>query len=343
MTGPSQKVAYLDFTTQLGMFTIATRSTAWAFSQRTYTRLPICKSSNGMTNGHNRSSAIKHGVCISAAMWNAWDLIANLRGVGWDGPPKMHIAKPYFQVESRLVFFLLSLGRAVLMALVSDCLSRYIHSFGPDTFGTPKGGTIFDHTLPPLERYTKSSIVTFLSGLCAYLVIEQVYQMHAALFTALFQQHPSQWPPLFDSPWLSTSLTSFWGRRWHQVFREPFVMVGSKPMERYFGRVGATFGAFAVSGVLHDVGMRGMGRGGDTLPNLGFFLLHGAAVILEHAWKRITGRPVGGIPGFLWVYLAFVLSGQVVVDVWARRGMLASEFYPEAYRPSTLLLNLISK
>ena len=325
------------------MFATAMRSTAWVFAQTTFTRLPICKSGNGTVDGHDGNTPIEHGVSVSTAMWNAWDLIANLRGIGWNGPRRMHIPAPYFLVESRPIFVLLSLSRAIFLILVFDALGRCLRSLGPNTFGTPTGGTIFDPSLAPLERYMKSSIITLITGSGIYLAIETGYQLHAALFTILFQQHPSQWPPLFDSPFLSTSLTSFWGRRWHQLFRECFVVVGSKPMERYLGRVGGVLGAFTVSGVLHDVGMRGMGMDTDTLPVAGFFVMHGIGVIMEYAWKQTTGRRVGGVIGFLWVYFGFVLSGHLVADVWARRGLLGSEFYPEAYRPTTLFLNWISQ
>ncbi|KAG8220733.1 hypothetical protein J3R82DRAFT_3063 [Butyriboletus roseoflavus] len=102
-------------------------------------------------------------------------------------------------------------------------------------------------------------------------------------------------------------------------------------------------GAFAVSGVLHDLGMRGMGRGSDTLSVVGFFLMHGVGVTMEHAWKLATGRRVGGVIGWLWIVPWFFLSGHLLVDVWARRGLIGSEFLPEAYRPTTLFLNWISR
>ena len=308
------------------MFTIAVRSMAWVFVQRPYARLPTSKSGNRSINDHNGNTPTltEHGVSVFSAMWNAWDLLVNLRGIGWNWPQRMHISTPYFQVESRLIFVLLSLFRLPFLAFVYDILRRSVHSLGPDTFATPKGGTIFDSSLTPPERYMKAFIVTALSGANAYVSIELTYQAHAALFTILFRQYPSQWPPLFDSPWLSTSLTSFWGQRWHQLFREYFVAVGSKPLGRYLGRAGIVMGAFAVSGALHDTGLRGMGRGADTLPVAGFFLMNGVGVVMEHAWKQATGRRVSGIIGWLWTFSWLVLWGLPIVDAWARRGLIGS-------------------
>ena len=240
-----------------------------------------------------------------------------------------------------MTFFFLSLGQVVLFTVYNDIVLRYMGSFGPDTFGTPEGGTLFDPSLPPLERYRNSSLVTLCSGFSACFALASVYHMHAALFTLLLQQHPSQWPPFFDTPLLSTSLTNFWGTRWHQLYRESFVEVGSRPLEIYFGRVGRIFGAFAVSGVLHDVGVRGMGRGADTLEVVGFFLLNAVGMNMEYAWKKATGKDVGGIIGFLWAFSFLIVTGSIYTDASAKRGLLAAR--PDAWRPVTSFLNWISE
>ncbi|KIJ66734.1 hypothetical protein HYDPIDRAFT_174116 [Hydnomerulius pinastri MD-312] len=337
-------LAYLNQGQALGMFTLAMRSTAWTFVQEPYARQLSSSSAQPVTNGdHGNSTPKPKAVTIPSAMWNAWDLMMNMRGIGWNWPQRLHIPKPYFQVQSRLVFFALSLARLALFALAFDAVSGYVRSFSPDAIGSPNGGTIFDPSLPPLARYMRSSTITVLSGTSAYLIIEAVYQLHAVEFIMLFQQYPSQWPPLFDSPWLSTSLSGFWGQRWHQLFREYFVAVGGRPLEGRFGRAGIVLGAFVVSGALHDLGMRGMGRGADTLPVVGFFVMHGLGVMMEYTWKKATGKRVGGVLGWLWTFSWFVIWGNFIVDVWARRGLIGSEFVPEPYRPTTLLLNLLGQ
>ncbi|KAF9223536.1 hypothetical protein BS17DRAFT_146814 [Gyrodon lividus] len=337
-------LAYLNQGLALGMFSVAMRSTAWALVRQPYARLPVHSSSNNLVNcdhGSSTRSPKFNAVSIPSAMWNAWDLVANLRGIGWNWPQGLHIPKASFQVESRLAFFVLSLCRLFLFTVAFDTTARCVSWFGPDTFGTSKGGTIFDPSLPPLTRYLRSSAITALSGISAYLTIEAVYQLHAVEFVILFRQYPSQWPPLFDAPWMSTSLSSFWGRKWHQLFREYFVAIGGKPLESLLGRAGIVMGAFAVSGALHDVGMQGMGRGADTFQVMRFFLMHGLGVMMEYVWKKVTGRHVGGFVGWLWMFAWFLLWGNTIVDVWARRGLLGSEFFPEPYRPTTLLLNLL--
>ena len=56
-------------------------------------------------------------------------------------------------------------------------------------------------------------------------------------------------------------------------------------------------GAFAVSGVLHDLWMWGLRQGTEFHFVGGFFLLMGVAVALEHGFnglKEVTERHVGG-------------------------------------------------
>ncbi|KAG9310345.1 membrane bound O-acyl transferase family-domain-containing protein [Chiua virens] len=305
---------YLNQGLALAMFTVALRSTAWAFTKRPYVRLPVYRSHK---DAMNEDSAANPDTSVSSAMWNAADLIVNLRGLGWIGPQKMHIPTSYFHVESRLLFFLLSLCRTILFWVVFDILRKFVYVLGSNSFGTPEGGSIFDLSLPPLERYLKSSTVTLLSGGTAYTIVEAVFHLHATLFVMLFQQYPSQWPPLFDSPWLSTSLTSFWGRRWHQLFREYFVAVGSKPVERYLGRTGIVFGAFTVSGFLHDAGMRGMDRGADTTLVVGFFIMQGVGIIIG---ARLETRYWEARRRDLWLVMGIFLDDVLGTSCRGRLG-----------------------
>ena len=54
-------------------------------------------------------------------------------------------------------------------------------------------------------------------------------------------------------------------------------------------------GAFAVSALIHDLEMWGLRWGTEFHTAGGFFLLMGIGVALEHRFKGLTGRQVGGI------------------------------------------------
>lgn len=72
------------------------------------------------------------------------------------------------------------------------------------------------------------------------------------------------WPRLSNKPIFSNSLTDFWGKRWHSLFRRIFVVVGARPSSSIPEKLGfkkinksvkvgfGTLGAFMTSGVLHE-------------------------------------------------------------------------------------------
>lgn len=71
-----------------------------------------------------------------------------------------------------------------------------------------------------------------------------------------------EWPPLFNSPFLMTSVTSFWGVRWHSFFRKPFLKVGYWPVAYMFRKLGLSaigkilgvYAVFALSAAMHHLG-----------------------------------------------------------------------------------------
>ncbi|KAG2745637.1 hypothetical protein P692DRAFT_201719798, partial [Suillus brevipes Sb2] len=202
---------YLNQGLALAMFTLAMRSTAWAFAKKPYQRIALQPKKT--FNGDPMSGSTKYQLTgvddtpLFTAIWNAWDLSVNLRGIGWDWAEGLRIPKSSCGTKSTTGFLLSTLAKLLFYAVAFDAASGAARDFSPETFGSVEGGTIFDASLPPLSRYTLSTIITILSGWTAYFVIELVYQIHAIEFVLLFGQTPSQWPPLFDAPWLSTLLT----------------------------------------------------------------------------------------------------------------------------------------
>lgn len=320
------------------------RSTAWAFAKKPYKRIAL--QPNKTFNGDTMSQANNQLVNVDdtplfTAIWNAWDLSVNLRGIGWDWAEGLRIPKSSRGIKSTLEFLLNTLAKLLFYALAFDATSGAARDFSPETSGSVEGDTIFDASLPSLSRYTRSTTITLLSGWTAYFVIELVYQIHAIEFVLLFGQTPSQWPPLFDAPWLSTSLASFWGHRWHQLFRECFISVGARPLSYLLGRTGGVMGAFLISGALHYLGLEAMGRGGHPVVVFGFFIMQAIGLILEGMWKRCTGLRVDGFWGLLWTWLWVVFWANFMVDAWARVGLVGSKFFPDDYRPTVLLVYVL--
>ncbi|KAG2111523.1 membrane bound O-acyl transferase family-domain-containing protein [Suillus discolor] len=327
------------------VFTFSMRSTGWAFAKKPYSRIALQpnKTFNGDTmsdSTSNRMTSVED-IPLSTAFWNAWDLSVNLRGIGWDWTKGLRIPKSSFGTESTSKFLLGTLAKLLFNTLAFDAASRAAHYLSPEIFGSTEGDTIFDASLPPLSRYTRSAIITILSGLAVYFMVESLYQIYTIVFVLLFRQAPSQWPPLFDTPWLSTSLTSFWGRKWHQLLREYFISVGARPLSCLFGRPGGVMGAFLISGVLHYLVLKAMERGGHPVAVFGFFIMQAVGLILEDMWKKRTGLRVDGFWGLLWTLLWLVFWGTFMIDAWARVGLIGARFFPGDYRPTVLLVHFL--
>ena len=265
---------------------------------------------------------------VYTALWNAWDLMINTRGIGWNWPQGLVVPKPTFDTDSRFVFILLSAARLALYALGFDACLHIIRRLSPDTFGSLDGGSLFDHTLPPTLELLRAVFVSFVTFWTGYFAMQWSYQLIAIVFIIVFQQRPSQWPPLFDDPWLSTSLTELWGRRWHQMMREQLVKAGVQPFGYLFGRLGGLFGAFFLSGVFHDIEFRSLGRGGNSVVIIGFWVMNSLGVVLERLWMKRTGRRVGGVWGRIWTFGWLAVWGVWMVDEWAKAGRFGALSLP---------------
>lgn len=171
-------------------------------------------------------------------------------------------------------------------------------------------------------------MVTFVTS-----VMDATYDVLTFIAVGLFQSDPKSWPPFADSPWLSTSLHDFWGRRWHQTLRRHFLELGGVPFASIYrslfdrnhpgaktvGKVksktrnqGAiAFGTFLISGLHHMLCTYATLRG-EVMgwPCVLFFVAQSGGLMLEREWKRRTGKSVGGFGGWLWTTLWMLIVGQ---------------------------------
>ncbi|KAL4073182.1 hypothetical protein V8B97DRAFT_1869353, partial [Scleroderma yunnanense] len=329
--------AHLNQGLALGMFMVAMRVATWTLADKPYVKFCDADDQNGNVNKSESESSSSHVNDIYGSLWNALDLCCNLRGIGWNWSKGLHIARPMFKTESRPAFAALSLLRFILYTTALSAVYLSVDTIDPDG---SNGWSIFDSSLPPLQRYLRSSFITAVTGFAAWMIFELTYQFHAFIFTLLFQQKPSQWPPISDQPWFATSLAMFWSRSWQQAFREWFMAIGSRPLEPYLGPY-SPIGAFVLSGIFHEVGVRAMGRGGDALYIVGYFTMQGVGVVLERLYKRLTGKRVGGVLGFLWMWSWQIVWGNFVVDAWVRRGMDPKmEFFAEPFHPVLFIMKI---
>ncbi|TFK75135.1 hypothetical protein BDN72DRAFT_758403 [Pluteus cervinus] len=313
---------------------LAMRNIAWSFVLKPFKRDKL--KPTHAPNEHAHEQGESPGI-------DALDLIINLRGIGWDWSRGLRLPPETRRTNSMKSFTISTFTSLVSHILVFDLIHYAVQWFSPDTIGSPLGGSIYDMTLPLSIRIPRATIITTLSGLAVYSAIQIAYDFSTLVGLHIFGQHPTQWPPLFETPWLATSLTEFWAKRWHQLFRDSFISMGAKPMSLIAGRAGSVVGAFLVSGVLHDGGMWGMGNGTEFSSVGGFFIIQGLGIVLEGLLRKITGHRVGGFFGWVWNTTWVIGWGHLLIDAWARRGLMGSVFIPDQYRLPALLFGSLSR
>jgi hypothetical protein len=108
--------------------------------------------------------------------------------------------------------------------------------------------------------------------------------------------------PIMQRPLASRSLSELWGKRWNLGFRKLTHTWVFLPLQKRFGSVAGTLGAFLASGLLHDLVISVPAGAGYGLPTA-YFLVQGLGVIAE---RSESGKRVGlgrGARGWLWTAL----------------------------------------
>jgi hypothetical protein len=272
------------------------------------------------------------------------DVLNNMRGIGWTWGKDVPLPENPRASQSKVSFTFTILVNILRDILIFDIVHTSMTTLNPSAFTPGSGGSVFDSQLSPLKRYIVSSLTTALFGLTAYHAIDCAYQFGALatfLMPFLPDRDPALWPPLSEKPWQATSVAMFWSRCWHQWIRRSLVVVGARPLGYIAGRAGAVMGAFAVSELLHDLGMWGLG-GDVEWP--GFFLAMGLGVVLEEGWRKLTGKRVSGLVGRLWAAAWVIGWGNVLVDAWLRRGLVqgSASGVPEGLRLVKRIFEIVS-
>ncbi|KAI4523447.1 hypothetical protein K525DRAFT_282709 [Schizophyllum commune Loenen D] len=265
---------------------------------------------------------------------NALDLMFNARGIGWNWGTS--IPKPTYPTR-RAHAILYSLASFIFHTLLVDAVLFIMYTINP-ALRNPEGASMFlDLTGAPLSP-VHTTAITLCMGTIIYAAV--VYPYDAVRITALLLGgDPARWPPLFDAPWAATSLKDLWGRRWHQMFRHSFVVLGAGPGRAVGdwvarvsgmsspGRILALLGAFALSSLLHSLPLHGMGRGGDAFRISVFFMMMGVGIVLEDVWRRTSGKPVCGFAGRVWTYGWLLGWGHSLVEAYCQKGIAGALWF----------------
>ncbi|XAR65727.1 Long-chain-alcohol O-fatty-acyltransferase [Bertholletia excelsa] len=141
------------------------------------------------------------------------------------------------------------------------------------------------------KDYVHPKLMMLLYCLHIYVALEILLAVAGALFRTVAQV---ELEPPFDEPYLSTSLQDFWGRRWNLVVSnilrltvyDPVKSFSSRWMGRRWASVPAVLATFFVSGLMHEMILYNIGRMRPTGEMMCFFLIHGACLALEFAFKK---------------------------------------------------------
>ena len=121
--------------------------------------------------------------------------------------------------------------------------------------------------------------------------------------------------PIMQKPLTSRSLAELWGKRWNLGFRTLSHTWVFQPLQKRFGPVASTLGAFLASGLLHDVVISIPAGAGYGLPTA-YFLLQGLGVLAE---RSKNGQRLGlgrGARGWLWTALIAVGPLYALFHPW---------------------------
>ncbi|KAI6151258.1 hypothetical protein BKA82DRAFT_1005759, partial [Pisolithus tinctorius] len=294
--------SYLNFGFTIAMFCIVFRTLDWAFL-----RDPLRRSARPSPS----------------VLTDALDLATNIRGVGWNWSKGLRFPRDT-RPTSRSRFAIHVFLSALLHGFICGLLHTAIQAFALEAITSLSWDTIFDNTLPPLIRYTRSSIISILTAFVIYANLQMNYDIATFIGVTVIQQDPAQWPPVFDEPWKATSLHDFWGHRWHQLARRSFIVLGGWPLGFRFGRVGYVVGSFLASGILHGVVAAMLKQSVEWWTMLFSFGMMAVGVVVEHVFTQVTGRRVDGWIGRVWTMAWLLMWGNLIVDGFARAGLFVS-------------------
>jgi len=290
--------------------------------------------SKSTANGEARPAVQRAYRCIPSGLYDAIELMHTLRGLQWKFGQDIHIPKHTRPLE-RKAFLLATLKSFIKNFLLLDFLESAIKLF--PGVGLPTGGSMFYQELQPFWRYIVATLIHMLTGSAILVGFGMVYDLITLIAVRCFDSSPKSWPPVTDDPWSANSMHTLWGKHWHQLLRQTFLVLGGYPGRWLAGDIGMLFGVFIASGLFHECAMYSMGRGFDHNVSL-FFTMQGPIMIFERLWRKVTGRRVGGWPGRLWVYFVLFILAQPMVDAWHRRGLGGGMVIPPFISPVRSLL-----
>ncbi|KAL4914819.1 membrane bound O-acyl transferase family-domain-containing protein [Aspergillus aurantiobrunneus] len=147
----------------------------------------------------------------SVELWSCW------RGQGWNFVDQ-HLPRGVEHTQSRWEFLASNAGRVLLNQHVSDLVRRHAFcALWPAVEGHVDFGS-----LPLLSRHGLVALQLIRDA----LMLDAEYRKASIVFVGLHLSTPDRWPSLFGNLQDLYTVRNFWGRVWHQIFRQIFTRCG---------------------------------------------------------------------------------------------------------------------
>ncbi|KAI9448701.1 hypothetical protein BJY52DRAFT_1365462, partial [Lactarius psammicola] len=185
-----------------GVFSMVLRSFEWTF----IIKEPIRKYELTM----DQNPPIEKRFSISSVLLDAFDLLGNLRGIGWSWSPKSlfrwSTPPPPESIPSIFVSLLFNIT-------AFDAAQYLIQLICPTVSSNPSAGSLFDPNLSFFPRYAWAAFASICAGMWMCSLVGSAFRIAALIGRIVFRQHAEHWPPVSQPLWLSTSLHEFWSFR----------------------------------------------------------------------------------------------------------------------------------
>ncbi|KZT35043.1 hypothetical protein SISSUDRAFT_1035863 [Sistotremastrum suecicum HHB10207 ss-3] len=273
----------------------------------------------------------------------AFDLCTNLRGSSWFSGTHWDFIPPQFinPPQDRRTFLISNFKWLLQQYLILDLIdtmdkARPWQTWAYQQTGDPLALQYPITSLPVLTQIPLAiSVCT-----CTFLAITFPFTIFSLIAVSLGGD-PGGWPPMFDRPFHSHSLSDFWSNRWHFIFRRVFHRLSFIPVSFMASRTSATFASivkklvtFFLSALLHVLIIHRLQFSPHPYnPShlffdrsiLLFFLSQPIALIAEYAVVKPLARAFGGRYHALivrsWTWIALLWTGRYWSDVWIARGL----------------------
>ncbi|KAG0150410.1 hypothetical protein CROQUDRAFT_58104 [Cronartium quercuum f. sp. fusiforme G11] len=209
-----------------------------------------------------------------------------------------------------------------------------VHGYLTEVYGIPDSAGL-RYISPYLLMGTYGAIALHALSLIGsfWNLVEVVW------FTLASRLLPKEWAPrkfdttlyptLFNNPNFRTSLTEFWGKGWHCIFRRDFMHAGAGPAAKLASPLGkkasslaGVLGAMLMSGIMHEWGLIAIWPEMDyTFQTTKFFFMCGVGMVIEQIFQVITGYKVSGNLGRIWLAGWIAWWSRGLMRVWLARGI----------------------